>query len=508
MSQGSLSMVVLRQQKCTGCIAAHKIRCNGGCTCPEDPDAQEIHRHIEVGYCPKGLFSDGGGVDRPAGWESGPPRPPRTAPPVNDATSPDRISPDRTALYHALWSELHRFVLTAPLLAGVKVFLENWSLRIPCGECKLAWRKILAAMPADFSSRRASFIWTVRVHNAVNRHLHKPEISVRRAAAIHGVAGELGIEPEPEEERPVKTLLQCDWSLGDSVVISSAVRDMQARGGYEIYVRSKHPAVFENLIPAERNLLLDAPMPDGIELHYRLDIEFSPNLHFIQHVNQTLSRFLGHPLPLEALKPHLILSEAEIAAPLPGGLSPGTYWVMLAGGKKDCTAKIWPAASWQRVVNALRDRVLFAQTGDNDPSRDIQTPLQGAVNLLGKTSIRDYFRLIYHAAGVVSGVTSAVHIAAAFDKPCVVVAGGREAPWIAHYPKHQYLTTYATMPCTLLRNANKGCWALRAHKLGEDSPPEWKSHDGSLCDHPEGDYASCMTAIKPAEVVRAIERYL
>lgn len=151
-------------------------------------------------------------------------------------------------------------------------------------------------------------------------------------------------------------------------------------------------------------------------------------------------------------------------------------------------------------MDHLAGRIKFVQVGG---SGDYHPPLRGVVNLVGKTTIRELIRLVYHAAGVVSPVTCAMHIAAAFDKPCVVVAGGREPPHWEMYPMHQFLHTVGQLPCC----ARGGCWKARVSPLGDGD----EDRDRNLCMCPterNGQVvATCMAMIEPIDVCRALERY-
>jgi ADP-heptose:LPS heptosyltransferase len=118
--------------------------------------------------------------------------------------------------------------------------------------------------------------------------------------------------------------------------------------------------------------------------------------------------------------------------------------------------------------------------------------------------LRQFLCLIYHAAGVVCPVTAAMHAAAAFERPCVVIAGGREPPHWEMYPGHQFLHTVGQLPCC----ARGGCWKARVVPLGDGD----RDRDFNLCVQPVelgGEpVAACMKLLEPRDVVRAVERYL
>lgn len=158
----------------------------------------------------------------------------------------------------------------------------------------------------------------------------------------------------------------------------------------------------------------------------------------------------------------------------------GKYWAVLAGGKMDMTAKMWDHKKWQQLVNRLLDdKIRCVQIGGTN-SDHFQPRLQNVTNLIGKTeNFRDLLSILYNAEGVICGVTSAMHIAACFDKPCVVIAGGREDPSFVHYgnemksfgPRctnvkvpHRFLHTIGKLDCC----SAKGCWKKRTYAITKD----------------------------------------
>jgi hypothetical protein len=77
------------------------------------------------------------------------------------------------------WSLLHGYRGCDPQ------WLELWVYFIPqrC-DCKDGYQKILETLPADFTSPEAFFAWGVRLHNAVNEKLGKPQITLDEALTI------------------------------------------------------------------------------------------------------------------------------------------------------------------------------------------------------------------------------------------------------------------------------------------------------------------------------------
>ena len=69
----------------------------------------------------------------------------------------------------------------------------------------------------------------------------------------------------------------------------------------------------------------------------------------------------------------------------------GRFWVIMAGGKYDFTAKWWDPARYQQVVDHFRGKLLFVQCGE---AGHWHPKLDGVLNLVGKTDTRQFIRLI------------------------------------------------------------------------------------------------------------------
>ena len=63
--------------------------------------------------------------------------------------------------------------------------MDIWQYLIPARcDCKDGYQQILSEMPPDFSTPEAFFAWGVALHNAVNRKLGKPELTIEEALSI------------------------------------------------------------------------------------------------------------------------------------------------------------------------------------------------------------------------------------------------------------------------------------------------------------------------------------
>jgi ADP-heptose:LPS heptosyltransferase len=340
---------------------------------------------------------------------------------------------------------------------------------------------------------------------------------------IQGTPGESGDSKETQREEsrarwdktsPKKILLLNRLAPGDILVMTNAIRDLQLAhpGKYQVDVRTPCNEIFNNnpyitklqysediyeqynqdFQKAERwkkhpkyntEFIGDVMVLDA---HYPL-IHKSGTLgsHFSEGHRQFLEDALEIVIPQTDLRPQIFLSQDEQAwvspARVKGGVE-GKYWVINAGSKDDVSLKQYPY--YQEVVNLLKDKITFIQIGQKAHNHK---PLEGVIDMVGQTNLRELFRLIYRAEGVISCVSLPMHIAAAFSKPCVVVAGAREGTRWELYPNHQFLYVNGCLACA----PYDGCW-------------RGKPDD---CNNKKGGIPRCMLLIRPGDVAWAVQRY-
>ncbi|MEX0710897.1 MAG: glycosyltransferase family 9 protein, partial [Pirellulales bacterium] len=312
-----------------------------------------------------------------------------------------------------------------------------------------------------------------------------------------------------------RLILRTFQSPGDVLLLTAAVRDLHLAnpGRFETDVRTSAPAIWEH------NPRL-TPLGEGesgvevLEMHYPLIHESNQRpLHFIHGYPQYLEQVLAVKVPVTAFRGdiHLTADEMQELPRLNGErFSPvGPFWIIVAGGKYDFTAKWWNPDSFQQVVDHFAGRIQFVQCGEQG---HWHPRLNRVIDLVGKTTLREFIRLVYHAEGVLCPVTLAMHLAAAVPtrpggpprRACVVVAGGREpAHWEA-YPNHQFISTTGALSCC----ASGGCWKSRCQLVGDGDQKDRTD----VCERPvqltaELRIPSCMQMISAADVIRRIEMY-
>jgi ADP-heptose:LPS heptosyltransferase len=308
-----------------------------------------------------------------------------------------------------------------------------------------------------------------------------------------------------------KLILQCGLSPGDIVMMTAAVRDLHRcyPNQFLTDVRTRCPAIWENN-PYLVHVSEEDEEAEQIDCAYPLINRCNTTpyhcLHgFIEFLNDRLklsirpTDFKGdiHLTEREKTWYSQVYELADCDLP---------FWIIAAGGKYDITIKWWQTERYQEVVDHFRGRVQFVQVGQLGHHHP---KLDGVIDLRGRTTLRELIRLVYHAQGVLCSVTALMHLAAAVpckpgqppNRPCVVVAGGREpAHWEA-YPDHQFIHTNGALDCC----SNGGCWKDRVIRLRDGDK---RDRPGELCLRVQDGLPRCMDMISAAEVIRRIQMYI
>lgn len=315
-----------------------------------------------------------------------------------------------------------------------------------------------------------------------------------------------------ENKKTRKVLFKNFQSPGDVLMITAAVRDLKlAHPEIEIDVDTSCPEIWENnpyitkLDPEEKDIetyKLDYPL-----IHQSNEGQY----HFIHGFRKDIEKHLKLIIPPTKFKGDIHISDEEkswMSQVEEMGIK-DDFWLVFAGGKKDFTAKLWSPSYYQKVVDHFRGKITFVQVGKKE---HWHFPLKNVINLLNKTDLRQLIRLIYHSVGVLSPITFGMHAAAAIEcrngllnRPCVVIAGGREPSQWEKYPHHRFHEVNGCLDCC----DNGGCWKSRCQKVGDGDA---KDRDEELCFYPVRlrsgiQIPRCMHMIKPSDVIRSIEMY-
>jgi ADP-heptose:LPS heptosyltransferase/glycosyltransferase involved in cell wall biosynthesis len=285
-------------------------------------------------------------------------------------------------------------------------------------------------------------------------------------------------------------LINTQSMLGDRLMFTPVVRDLKAaHPDWEIAVESIGPEIWYNNPHISHNMT----KPDksfkigpGKVTHGSK----TNGLHITDAFRISLQENLGEQIKQGPYKPEIFLSEEEKN----NKLIDGNYWVINTD-TGPFSAKRWYNQRFQAVVERLYD-ITFVQVG-LQADNDYRLKGPNVIDLIGKTKIRELFSLVYNADGCISLVSSLMHVAAAFDKPCVVLAGGREPSTFERYQNHRFIDQIGCLPCC----SKLACWknSITACKNKvQVTKNEFNERE---------EIARCMDMINVQNVVYAVNSY-
>jgi ADP-heptose:LPS heptosyltransferase len=311
--------------------------------------------------------------------------------------------------------------------------------------------------------------------------------------------------------RARKLILRNFQSPGDVIMLTAAVRDLHLchPGRFQTDVRTPCQALWENnpyVTPLEEADPEVAVIDCGYPLIHRSN--HAP-YHFIHGFTSFLSERLGLRIEPTLFRGDIHISDLEKSwisqvHEITGKDTP--FWIVTAGGKYDFTIKWWESRRYQQVVDHFQNVIQFVQVGEGG---HYHPPLEGVIDLRGKTNLRQLVRLVYHSHGALGPVNLLMHLAAAVEvrvgrpknRPCVVIAGGREPTHWEAYPHHQFIHTVGALPCC----DDGGCWKSRTVPLGDGDE---KDRPENLCVDVVDGLPHCMSMITVDDVIRRISLYL
>lgn len=322
----------------------------------------------------------------------------------------------------------------------------------------------------------------------------------------------------PGGEYKAQKLIIRSWlSVGDVVTMTAAIRELhcQYQDQFVTDVRTPFPDLWANnpyVTPIED----DDQEAQLIQLSYSDHPWYNVHrsnqhpVHIIECYAADLARQLQLPhLRITEFKGDIHLSDSE-----KGWISrvhevtgrPRPYWIINAGVKHDFTVKQWPTENYQEVIDRTKDRITWIQVGHE---KHDHPRLEGVIDAVGKTSLRELVRMVYNADGILTPISALVHLSAAIERPpdkfqflrpTFIIAGGREpVSWFA-YRGQQVFHTVGALDCC----KTGGCWKARRIPRGDGD----KKDSSNLCKRPVDEFPECMRMITPDQVIAAMENYL
>lgn len=243
---------------------------------------------------------------------------------------------------------------------------------------------------------------------------------------------------------------------------STVCRELRKRGEHGLAVVTRNPGLFKKNPDVARiirrtDTLVNRWGRAGLPLvklahtgyHAAYDLELPPEEHVLIH----LCRLAGVTGPVE-LRPYLFLTASELAK---GKLAEDQVAVQSTGLAVPIAMqnREWYPQRFQELCAQLRSDVRVVQIGS--PS---DTKLEGAIDLRGKTSLRQTAAVLANSLVFVGLVGFVMHLARAVDCRSVIIYGGREKPAITGYVANKNLYTQVRCAPCWLRNTcefNRKC---------------------------------------------------
>ena len=140
-----------------------------------------------------------------------------------------------------------------------------------------------------------------------------------------------------------RLILRSFQSPGDVLMLTAAVRDLHlaAPGRFRTDVRTSAPALWENNPHLTRLHETEAGV-ETLDMHYPLVHQSNQRpYHFLHGYCQHLEERLGLRIPVTRFAGDVYLTPEERETPPPGADRgvPERFWIVVAGGKFDFTAK-------------------------------------------------------------------------------------------------------------------------------------------------------------------------
>ena len=174
-----------------------------------------------------------------------------------------------------------------------------------------------------------------------------------------------------------------------------------------------------------------------------------------EHVLIRMCRLAGVTGPVE-LRPYIFLTKAELAA---GRLVENQVAIQSTGLAAPLALlnREWYPQRFQELCAQLRTDVRVVQIGSSSDMK-----LEGAIDLRGKTSLRQTAAVLANSLLFVGLVGFVMHLARAVDCRSVIIYGGREKPALTGYVANKNLYQQVRCaPCWLRARTSGGVWRCR-----------------------------------------------
>lgn len=236
--------------------------------------------------------------------------------------------------------------------------------------------------------------------------------------------------------------------IGDDLMCTAVFHELRKRHIHGIAFTTQHPRLFEG--NPDLDAVVSCPRPrlgrwlrEGLPFVRLGYTDYDPasdrDEPLSEHVLVKMCRLAGISGAID-LRPYVFLNSEELAA---GRIAKNQVVIQSSAlaAAHSMRNKEWFADRFQAVCNHWRSQHSVIQIGAiQDP------PLEGALDLRGKTSMRESAAILAQASVFIGLEGFLMHLARAVDCRAVIIYGGRLRPWQIGYIANRNLT--GEPPCS------------------------------------------------------------
>jgi len=175
--------------------------------------------------------------------------------------------------------------------------------------------------------------------------------------------------------------------------------------------------------------------------------KFRPSYTSKKKAQEVIGEMFGVTLKDKSIKLYVTAEEDRYAKKV---LSEYKNPVILQITSRTTNNQMWPDENWVELVRDMPD-FTFIQLGT-----DNETKIEGAVDMRGKTNVRESIALVKHASSFVGVVSFLSHVTNAFRKPGVILFGGVSSHLVWGHDNNINITKLLTCsPCVDFMMGNK-----------------------------------------------------
>lgn len=286
------------------------------------------------------------------------------------------------------------------------------------------------------------------------------------------------------KSRKKKIYYELSGWLGDQVYATAVIANVVSSGICSVNIKTTIPALWENCDILDKTITKGNA--DLVIKEHNIDPWDIDCRHIIEGTTNTFGYDTGFIISTEHTRPIVWCNT------LPNRLIDEPYVLFRAGWQPSAITKKWARSYWEKLIE-LCPEIKFVQVGKTSCN---EVPIPGAVNCIDKTEeMRDLFTLVRDSELVISPPSGIIHIAGAFKKPNILLAGGREPSSLNAYPE---TISFSSCGGSLECCKSKGC---HKNQFNKDSGCSFFETDNSgECT------AKCMLDITPEDVADSIKK--